>query len=66
MINIINRFLYCMFKGIRKINKYIRILLVGIIFYWMFVLFGNLKLIFVLNFVVRYIWFCKRNGIWRC
>lgn len=42
MINRINRFIYCMFKGIKKINKYFRILLVGVIYYWKFVLFGDL------------------------
>lgn len=66
MINIINRPSHCMFKGIRKINKHIRILPVGTILYWMLASFGNLKLISVLNSAVRHTWFCKRNGTWRC
>lgn len=45
MINTINKPSHCMFKGIKKINKHIRILPVGTILYWMLALFEDLQLI---------------------
>lgn len=49
MINTINRPSHCMFKGIKKINKHIRILPVGTVLYWRLVSFGDLQLIAALS-----------------
>lgn len=45
MINTTNRPSHCMFKGIKKINKHIRILPFGTVLYWMISSFGDLQLI---------------------